>query len=167
MNKWQLTREWIGYLKRMQIADLNPDPETKSIRYKRQPTVEDLYTFLTNLTDFSEQDIKNSIMMVVSRQKGQAQVSGSNQNQTQQSQPVIKEAFVDDPGEDLSEREVELIFDMLVSNQSRSTEKSGQQAQQTDPQEKRISDLNRIRRHIRSDLTPEMVLALWRQLKNG
>jgi hypothetical protein len=58
----KLTREWIQYLKNNQIAELQSNPKTGRLSYRREPTVTDLVTFLGK--DFDEDEILDAIQLV-------------------------------------------------------------------------------------------------------
>lgn len=178
MNKWELTKDWISYLKRSQIAELEADADTGKLRYRREPKVEDLYTFLANQTDFEKEDIINAIKMVLSKAGSTTPSLNAPQQNPQQRQQQksaqaptrlpqaerIKEDFVDNPGRALSEKEVELTFDMLLSSAGQSKSSSAGTAQQ---QSDKAQDLKRIKNHIRTQMTPDEIMGLWRNLKNA
>lgn len=201
-NKWRITKEWIGYLKRNRIAELKPDEKTGKLIYIRQPKVEDLYKFLILSTDFEESSIITAIQSVLSRSNGQSQIDykpQSGQQNTQQKsnqeksnnriprlpknttdavdqesdKKEIKEDIIDDPGQDISERDAELIFDILIqSNPSAVPSAPGRETtgdKQTDKNQTRdqTEDLKKIKDLIRTKLTPEQIMGLWRNLKNG
>lgn len=67
INKKELTRAWIDFLKRNQIAELKSDPETGNLKYKKEVTPDDLARFLRNTAEFEEDAIKKAIRTVVSR----------------------------------------------------------------------------------------------------
>lgn len=72
----QLTKQWIEFLKRNQIVDLNSDPKTGDLRYRKKVMSSDLDRFLRIATDLDDQVISDAIHMVMakklagSRQKG-------------------------------------------------------------------------------------------------
>lgn len=67
INKKELTRAWIDFLKRNQIAELKSDPETGNLKYRKEVTPDDLARFLRNTAEFDEDSIKKAIRTVVSK----------------------------------------------------------------------------------------------------
>lgn len=62
-----LTKEWIQFLKNNKIVDLNSDPATGKLSYKRGVTSDDVSKFLEIKTDFSAEEISNAIHMVLAQ----------------------------------------------------------------------------------------------------
>ncbi len=84
----------------------------------------------------------------------------------------INEEFEDDPGEDLSEKDVQAIFDILSQTQPSqdsqtqgSTQNKGRpQPARVDPQQVRVEEVNKLKRVIRDTMTDQQRLSLWRAL---
>lgn len=70
----KLTRDWIQYLKNNQIAELQSDPKTGRINYKREPTVTDLVTYLGK--DYDEDAILDAIQRVKGGDEDQDDTGG-------------------------------------------------------------------------------------------
>ena len=89
----------------------------------------------------------------------------------------ITEEFTDDPGEDLSEKDIQAIFDILgkstkstQSNQSTRADavpgNNKPEQKRIDPQQVRIEEVNKLKRVIRDTMTDQQRLSLWRALHN-
>lgn len=66
-NAQQLIKDWIQYLKNLQIVSLKSDPTTGKLQYKRQPTSDDISRFLEVKTDFEPDQISNAIHTVLAK----------------------------------------------------------------------------------------------------
>ena len=73
----KLIKQWIEYLKRNQIVDLKPDPNTDQLKYRRPATIDDVAHFLAR--DFTEEQINNAISIVLAK-KNQGQQPPKLQN---------------------------------------------------------------------------------------
>ena len=67
-NKQELLKQWIQFLKGMQIVALQSDPKTGKLSYNRQVTADDVTKFLEVKTDFTPEQISNAIHIVLSKQ---------------------------------------------------------------------------------------------------
>lgn len=76
----------------------------------------------------------------------------------------LKEEFTDQPGNELSEEEVESIFGILSRPVA---EPEKQAAKQVDPQEKRLEELNKLKKFIRDTLNDQQRMSLWRALQDA
>lgn len=65
----KLTKDWIQYLKNNQIVELQSNPKTGRLKYKRQPTVTDLTTYLGK--DYDEDAILDAIQQVKGKDAGE------------------------------------------------------------------------------------------------
>lgn len=83
-NAQQLIKDWIQYLKNLQIVSLKSDPTTGKLQYKRQPTSDDISRFLEVKTDFQPDQISNAIHTVLAK-KAQ---SGTPQAPVQPPEPA-------------------------------------------------------------------------------
>lgn len=143
-NKWELVKGWISYLKSLRIVELNSDPTTGKLIYRRQPTVEDLYKYLTTTAGLDAELAREAI------QNGTAKPSSTG----------VKEAIRDVTGRNITEAEIEKVFDLVVSLAATPKDPAPAPA---DPQE----DMKKIRRFIRDEMPPDQIMALWRALKNA
>jgi hypothetical protein len=57
----RLVKDWIQYLKNNQIADMQSDPKTGQLKYRRRPNTEDLFQFLNTNLNFGEEKIMSVI----------------------------------------------------------------------------------------------------------
>lgn len=89
MDTKQLTRSWIQYLKSLKIVDLNSDDNGK-LTYRRPVTVDDVAEFLDVKTEYSLEEIKNAVAIVLAKK-------GIGNQKQKLNQPGPKE-----PGRDLS-----------------------------------------------------------------
>lgn len=71
-----LTQDWIKYLKNNQIANLQSNPTTGRLSYRRQPTVGDLVKYLTSRNEFDEDEINRSIRTVISARPEKVEPKG-------------------------------------------------------------------------------------------
>jgi hypothetical protein len=62
----EITQDWIKFLKNNQIANLQSNPNSGRLSYRRNPNVGDLLKFLTNRDEFDETDINRAIRSVIS-----------------------------------------------------------------------------------------------------
>ena len=78
----------------------------------------------------------------------------------------LNEDFKDDPGEELSEKEVEAIFKTLNRAEPDKQDASGVQAQQeVDPQEIKAQEIEKLKKLIAKTLTAEQRRELWNAIK--
>lgn len=85
-DKKSLTRDWITYLKNNQIVELQSDPKTGKLTYKRPVTVADLRAFLDSRDDINDEVADQAITSVATpREPGERafgqmanHLSGSN-----------------------------------------------------------------------------------------
>lgn len=83
---------------------------------------------------------------------------------------ALTEDFKDDPGPQLSEKQIEEIFKILSKGSSASSGKdqSGRSsASQTDPQEVRADEINKIKKLIFTTMTVDQRKQLWDELKGA
>lgn len=85
---------------------------------------------------------------------------------------ALNEDFKDDPGEQLSEKEIEEIFKLLSKGAPTSAEKNQDAADKTqngkvDPQEVRKDELEKIKKLIFKTMTAEQRKQLWDELKGA
>lgn len=80
IDKAKLTKEWITYLKNMQIA-FSSKTEPGKLDYRKKVTSDNLSHFLEVKTDFNEEQISNAIHMVLAR-KAQGGGSARLQNKS-------------------------------------------------------------------------------------
>jgi hypothetical protein len=75
-NNQKLVKDWIQYLKNLQIVALKSDPSTGKLSYNRPVTTNDVSHFLELKTDFSPEQISNAIHTVLSKNaQGQKRIS--------------------------------------------------------------------------------------------
>lgn len=87
----RLIKDWIQYLKGLQIVAGKSDPDTGKLNYKRKVTSDDVIHFLEVKTNFNEEEISNAVHMVLAKK---AQGGGKPKLQNK---PTPKE-----PGKDVS-----------------------------------------------------------------
>lgn len=76
----------------------------------------------------------------------------------------LNEDFVDNPGEKLSEKQVEAIFKILVGSSARPS--PAEKDTSVDPQKVRVEELNKLKRFIRDTLSEQQRMSLWRALQD-
>jgi len=246
----KLTKEWIQYLKNNQIVELQSDPKTGKLNYKKPVTEDDVIEFLTNNDYFPQEEIDKALDSVAGsnqpasniatrqdqqpsdqQQQSHNQPSGQqkydNSNATdveprygprtalpaptralsapQPSQPVkksrtggkqtgqisqtpnairkrqsrasrkagINEDFTDNPGAELSEKQVEEVFKILTAGQQAQKQQAGhgqptdRENTRVDPTQVRAEELNKIKRVIRDKMSDQQRMSLWRALTDA
>lgn len=99
-NTKALIKDWIQYLKNLQIVGLKDNPETGKLIYKKPVSVDDLQKFLRIKTDFSPEQISNAIDMMLAKktQGGNPKAIQNNPSPQEPEQPRKSP----EPGKDLS-----------------------------------------------------------------
>jgi hypothetical protein len=77
---------------------------------------------------------------------------------------ALREDFKDEPGEQLSEKQVGMIFNLLGSE---TDQPKAEQSARVDPQQVRIEEVNKLKRFIRDTLSEQQRMSLWRALQNA
>ena len=132
-NTTEITKEWIQYLKNARIIEINSNPKTGAVIYRRTPTTDDLSKFLLAKTDYDKETISNAIQSVISPSAKTAppvnkRTGGKVAGQVSQTPTAIRkrnaraankqlpvtEAILDTPTE-IHEKDVEAIFSQLLS----------------------------------------------------
>ena len=248
----KLTKEWIQYLKNNQIVELQSDPQSGKLNYKKPVTEDDVIDFLTNNDYFSQEEIEKALDSVGGEQSAasnvatrptQQQQSPGQEPQTQdQPEPAarptydnsnatdveprygprtslpaptralpapvqpekksrtggkqpgqvsqtpnairkrqsranrrsgINEDFTDNPGAELSEKQVEEVFKILTAGQQAQKQQAGhgqpadQENPRVDPVQVRIEEINKIKRVIRDKMSDQQRMSLWRALTDA
>lgn len=65
INLEYLTREWIQFLKNNQIVKMQSNPKTGKLKYNRKPTVQELIRFLQIKTEYTKEEIRKAIRIVL------------------------------------------------------------------------------------------------------
>ncbi len=81
----RLVKNWIQYLKNNRIVDLQSDPNTGKLKYRKPVTTEVLFKFLENESNFDETTIRSAIESVLSKGT-QGEVPPSNRIGPEKSQ---------------------------------------------------------------------------------
>ena len=246
----KLTKEWIQYLKNNQIVELQSDPQTGKLNYKKPVTEDDVIEFLTNNDYFPQEEIEKALDSIAGSSQpssslttGQGQQSPEQEQQTQDqpsgqrkydnsnatdveprfgprtslpaptralqapapAQPEkksrtggkqagqvsqtpnairkrqsranrragINEDFTDNPGAELSEKQVEEVFKILTSGQQAQKQQAGrgqptdQENPRVDPTQVRVEEINKIKRVIRDKMSDQQRMSLWRALTDA
>ncbi len=183
MNKRDLTARWIKNLKTSSIVKPQPDQNGKLI-YNRPVHLSDLVSFLRRNTEFGDEKISAAIKEILMSGDGvqsrtvepPEQVGTNGQapapqlghrkpfKPTPKPQDVsdveyrdINEDFREIKGPELSEKQIELIFDVIT---------------RPDPVEQKVgsvdreSEIRQIKSVLTSKLTPDQIKMLYRELKN-
>lgn len=173
-----LTRDWIQFLKNNQIVALNSDPNTGKLQYKKKVTRDILVDFLEAKTDFAEDEINSAIESVLatnSAPKSSAlpapeetpfkKVDRNSLPQPSQKRDNsaaadveyrdVNEDFQDVADVELSEDQIEKVFNILLSKSNAAPAPA-----KADPQE----DMRKIKRLIRDSMSDADRKSLWRLL---
>jgi len=194
INSKTLTKGWIEFLKNNQMVELQSDPKTGNLKYRKKVTVTDLMRYLENTTDFDEKTIRRAITAALGAEPSPEPTAGklstdkSRQNQLsapapkQLSAPVqrkddgvtdveyrdINEDIVDNPGYVLDEPTVEEVFRILAKPAPKAVAVPPEEpVDQKAIDEKRFADLNKIKRLIRDTMSEPQRKMLWRALTDA
>jgi hypothetical protein len=185
-----LTKGWIEFLKNNQIVELKSDPETGSLKYRREVTSDDLARYLENTTDFGEDAISSAIHTVLTKktvgkqpriqntpppEKEPNKQLGSNvpvapkkkyntDDATDVEYRDINEAIKDFAGSSLGEADVEAVFSILAAPRPAAAPPAEKPVDQKAIEARKIEELNKIKRVIRDTMTDSQRQALWRIL---
>ena len=79
---------------------------------------------------------------------------------------ALNEDFKDNPGEQLSEKQVEQIF-RILSKKTDQTDQGTEKNTSVDPQQVRVEEVNKLKRFIRDTMTDQQRMSLWRALNEA
>jgi len=212
-NVSTLVRDWIQFLKLNQIVASKSDPSSGKLVYKRKVTAGDVSRFLSNNTSYPDDVINKVIASVLKKparskkQNGDPPTDDEPKELPSAAQPRqlahtptkighdpnsisdidyrdIKEAFTEVESPDISEEQIEAIFNKLAATgepespisaakqtstrRSRQASAGGEDtATELAPEESRTQKeeaIRKIKRVIRDTMTDNQRKALWRAL---
>lgn len=150
-KKEELLKGWIQYMKNNRIVRMQSDPQTGNLNYTRSPTIDDLNKFLAGKTNYKTPTINKAISKT----------------------PNIN-------GNDLSEKNIEDLFDVLTPMRSANSGSSprlrntrpGNRNKQSiqgpnSASDKKQEEMNKIIRVIRGTMSDVQRKSLWRALKDA
>jgi hypothetical protein len=97
-NVTSLTKDWIQFLKNNQIVNLESNPKSGRLSYRRQPTESDLLKFLDVKTDFDQEDVHKAINSILGKKSSKEPIA--EPPTAEPTQPVSGELTT--PGSDIS-----------------------------------------------------------------
>ena len=187
-----LIKGWIQFLKNNQIVSMKSDPETGQLKYKRSATIDDLSKYLESTGKFDDKRIKQAIDTILKKKPPEEQPKQSQEQPKQQVSPEprkpkphyklgigtgekpkvtykgLREALKDEPSPSIDEEDVEKVFDLLGAKEGGQDQQKSQNVEQNKKKEldpaKKSEYLNRLRRLIRDEMTPQQRKTLWRAL---